>query len=506
MTTVAMQTDHILWFEELSLADEARVGGKGANLGELASAGFAVPPGFVVTAGAFLEAMDAAGVRGVLASTSAAIDPSDPESLDAGSGRLRRMVTEARMPSALRDEIAAAYGQLAQRVGGADGRVTVAVRSSAVGEDSADTSFAGMNSSFTNVNDVEGLIEAVVACWASLYGRRVVAYRVASGVLGEPAIAVVVQQMVDVVAAGVAFSVDPSTGSRSRLVIEAARGQGEVVVGGLVEPDTYLVDRDAHREVEAHTGDQAFMIVRGSDGRDQRVALEPGAAAGRVLDRRTVLQVAELVEAVEAHYGVPQDVEFAIDPAGATFVVQARPITTITAPPGASAGAGEDEADGAVPGSGEGGAAPAGPAVLAHGLAAAPGVASGAVRVLRDPSEGDQLRAGEVLVAPMTTPDWVPVLRRAAAVVTDRGGMTCHAAIICRELGIPAVVGARTATTALRDGEIVPSTGAPARSSRAPVRCRRPCPRWPRRPRWPCARPASRRRRSTPRRWAPGCT
>ncbi len=448
-------TRRVVWFDELSLQDEHLVGGKGANLGELTSAGFPVPPGFVVTADAFLAAMEAGGARTVLAEGAGPAAGTTSESIEEAARRLRQIVHDTGMPTDLREQIAAAYDRLSATTGNGTPAL-VAVRSSATGEDSADASFAGMNETFTNVFGLDAVIDAVVDCWASVYGARVISYRQTKGHCGEPAIAVVVQRMVQAVAAGVVFSVDPSTGDPDRLVIEAARGQGEVVVGGLVEPDTYIVDRVTNHVADTHTGCQAFEIVRGADGADARVALDTRTAT-RVLDDATVLAVAALVERIEAHYGRPQDVEFAIDAAGRISIVQARPITTLT-PIGAPAATGAVETTVAAPASGADADADA-PVELVRGLPASPGIASGPVRVLLDPADGRQLQAGEVLVAPMTNPDWVPTLRRAAAVVTDGGGMTCHAAIVSRELGVPAIVGARKASTTLRDGEIVTVDG-----------------------------------------------
>ena len=255
--------------------------------------------------------------------------------------------------------------------------------------------------------------------------------------------AVVVQRMVRVDRSGVAFSVDPSTQDPNRLMIEAAFGQGEVVVGGQVQPDTYVVDRSTSTVVESRLGHQAFEIVQGSTGADERIDLPPGRREKRVLTDAEVLNIAALVERVATHYGVPQDVEFAIDNAGDVFLVQSRPITTLTR------GGEASDVDIAVP------AAP----VLVSGLAASPGFAIGQVRLLRDPTEGQALQNGEILVAPMTNPDWFPTLRRAGAVVTDSGGTTCHAAIVSRELGVPAVVGAQNATTILTTGQTVTVDG-----------------------------------------------
>lgn len=428
----------IAWFPELSLTDESEVGGKGANLGELAAAGFPVPPGFVVTAAAFLDAMEAAGVRARLAELARAADPTDIDAFAATCTELRQLVRSAGVP----DELAATVSEAYQKLGSPP----VAVRSSATGEDSADASFAGMNETFTNVVGIDDLRTRLADCWASVYGDRVVAYRSSQGIDREPAIAVVVQTMVDSQRSGVMFSVDPSTADRHRLVIEGALGLGEVVVGGLVEPDTYTVDRDHLRVTQVRVGHQAFRIVRGDDGADQRQDLDPATGARRVLDDDEVLQLARLGLEVESHYGRPQDMEWAFDAAGSLWLVQSRPITTL--PEGFSV-------------DGESGPGPTAalPDLLVSGLGAAPGIASGRVRILHNPLEGASLEAGEILVAPMTTPDWVPTMRRAAALVTDGGGMTCHAAIVSREMGVPAVVGARDATTKLRNGELVTVDG-----------------------------------------------
>jgi pyruvate,water dikinase len=419
---------NVVWFEDLSTADVPIAGGKGANLGELTRAGLPVPHGFVITADAYLAAMDEGGVRHELLDA-AGVDVDDPAALAAAATRLQDLVVKAGVPAALRADIATAYATLG------DGRV--AVRSSATAEDTEAASFAGMNQTFTNVEGVDEVLRKVVDCWASLFGARVVAYRNSRGITDEPAIAVVVQEMVDSERSGVMFTADPSSGDAAQLVIEAAFGLGEVVVGGQVEPDTYRVAKDGLRLVDVRVGRQTHAILRDPNGGDRRVELSPADGASRVLADDEVVAIARLGVQIERHYGAPQDVEWALA-GGKTYVVQSRPITTIAVRAGAAA---------------EG-------AVLVRGLGASPGIATGRVRVLRTPDEGAALAPGEVLVAPMTNPDWVPVLRRASGLVTDGGGMTCHAAIVSRELGVPCVVGARDATSVLRNGELVTVDGA----------------------------------------------
>ncbi|WP_370452514.1 phosphoenolpyruvate synthase, partial [Corallococcus sp. CA054B] len=426
----------ILWFDALSREDVAQAGGKGANLGELTRAGLPVPPGFVITATAFHHAMESARPR--LRELWKRVDPDDPRSLAELTEALRGVVLQAPLPDWLRIDILAAYHQLRECT-------AVAVRSSATAEDTATTSFAGMHESFTNVAGDDALIDRVRACWASAYGERVVAYRKAQGLTEEPEIAVVVQAMVDSARAGVMFTIDPASGNPRHVVIEGAFGLGEVVVGGQVEPDTYVVDRLGPRLLEARVGEKAFRWVRDGVGREKREDLTPEQSRARVLTDVEVLELTRLGLRVERHYGEPQDIEWA-EQEGRFYLVQSRPVTTAVGGPEHPAESAESTE-------------PAGRTLVA-GLGASPGIASGRVRVLREAREGSRLEGGEILVAPMTSPDWVPTLRRAAAVITDSGGMTCHAAIVSRELRKPCVVGTRTATKVLRDGEEVTVDGA----------------------------------------------
>ena len=409
-------TAHVVSIDALARTDIDSAGGKGANLGELTSAGFRVPGGFVVTASAYLKAMDEADARRQLAAIS-----TDPASTEQAQGLIER----AGIPEWLSEEITTAYEAL-----GVD--APVAVRSSATAEDTSEASFAGMNESFTNVIGAADLLERVVDCWCSLFGERVMAYRHSRRLDDEPAIAVVVQQMVDADSAGVMFTVDPATGDPSKIVIEASFGLGESVVSGSVQPDTYVVG-EGLALVDKHLGHKATSLVTGADGVQRRVELPLEQADAQVLTPDQITEVAELGCQVAAHYGVPQDIEWAYD-GDQLWVLQARPVTTAPKP----AETGE---------------------VVLRGLGASPGSAVGRVRVLVSPKQGEMMADGEVLVAPMTNPDWVPTLRRAAAVVTDAGGMTCHAAIVSRELGVPAIVGARTATVALQDGDLVTVDG-----------------------------------------------
>ena len=421
----------IRWFEDIRLGDARSVGGKGANLGELTAGGLPVPPGFVITGDAYLDAIERAGVRDSLVAVLADARQAGPADASRLADQAQGLVRSVPVPDDLATAVLAAYHRLGSKT-------RVAVRSSGIGEDAEGSSFAGMNATFTNVAGDDELLLRIVDCWASLYGARSISYRASKELVDEPSIAVVVQEMFPSERSGVMFTVDPSTGAKDHLVIEAAFGQGEVVVSGQVEPDTYVVDKEGPRVLHVRVGSQSFQIVRGPDGADLRVELGRTEGSRRVLTDEEIIELARLGLAAEAHYGTPQDTEWAMA-GGRTVLVQSRPITAVAGGPAPAADAGS---------------------VLVQGLAASSGRASGTVRVLRSPDEGDRLVAGEILVAPMTSPDWVPTMRRAAALVTDGGGMTCHAAIVSRELGVPCVVGARNATTVLRDGEVVTVDGA----------------------------------------------
>jgi pyruvate,water dikinase len=416
----------------LRITDAEEAGGKGANMGELVAAGLPVPPGFVLLRGSYQASMREGGVDAEIAALhrEALTQVDDGARLSELCRRMQSLVTKAGVSEDVRDQLLRSYRGL-----GAD--CVVAVRSSATGEDGRDASFAGMNQTLTNVTGEDALVEAVTQCWASLFSPRVITYRASRGFTADPAMAVVVQQMIASEQSGVAFTTDPSTGDPAHIVIEAALGLGEVVVSGKVQPDTYVVDKKSLQVIDVKVGYQAFKIERGPDGRDVTLELDPEQGQARVLDGASLRRIAELAIAVEAHHGCPQDVEWAIA-SGKTWLVQARPITTL--------GHNESEASQA-------------DGVLLRGLPAAPGSASGRVRVLRTPDEGARLLDNEILVAPMTNPDWLPAIRRAAALVTETGGMTCHAAIVARELRVPCVVGARDATTVLHDGQTVTVDG-----------------------------------------------
>ncbi|MEX2314669.1 MAG: PEP/pyruvate-binding domain-containing protein, partial [Thermomicrobiales bacterium] len=405
-------------------------------------AGLPVPPGFVVTADAHQAFVDQAGLRRFIADTLAAVNVDDSAALRSAARTIQGRISAVPMPDDVRTVLDAAFTQLRQKVGE---HLRMAVRSSATMEDTAQASFAGMNRSFLNVLDQEQLEARVKDVWASLYGSRVIFYRRKLGLLGEPEIAVIVQQIIDADKSGVAFSVHPATGDPSLIVIEGAYGFGEAVVSGQVEPDTYEVAKADLAVKNVRVGHKTFMLTRDEHGGTLRVDLPPERADSRVLTDQEAGLIADLVRRDEQHYGSPQDTEWAV--AGERiYMLQSRPITGALTPGNGSASTAEGQVETLR-------------RELLHGLGASPGVVSGPARVVESAQEADELRPGEVLIAQATSPDWVPFMRRAVAIVTDSGGITSHAAIVSRELRLPCIVGTRQATTVLKTGMLITVDG-----------------------------------------------
>jgi pyruvate,water dikinase len=434
MSTTVEVADAVRRFAELSRADVAYAGGKGANLGELTAAGLPVPPGFVVGAPAYAAFCDGGGLRGRIEARLAGVDVEDTEALERAATEVRAEVEAEPLPDGLAAAIGDAYDELA----GDDPRAAVAVRSSATAEDTESASFAGMNETLLNVRGREAVLDAVRRCWSSLFGARTVYYRAKRGFgQADMDIAVVVQAQIRSTRSGVMFTIDPASGADDRLIVEGAFGLGESVVSGSVSPDRYVVAKETLTTLRREVRSKELTIEPSEDGGTTTRELAGEEAERPVLSEEEVRRVAELGVRIERHYAAPQDTEWAVDADGAIWMLQSRPVT---------ATGGVPLAEPAAVARGE---------LLVRGLGAAPGMASGAVRVIAELSAADGLREGEVLVTHMTAPDWVPLMRRAAAIVTDSGGMTCHAAIVSRELGIPCVVGTAEATKVLRDGELV---------------------------------------------------
>jgi len=429
----------VKWFEDLGKADVNKAGGKGANLGELVKAGLPVPPGFVVTAQAYLLFTTEIGLSQKIVHAMEGLDVDDTAALQAKAREVQEMIIGTEMPATIKSEILKAYDEMAGK--DSTKALFVAVRSSATMEDSEQASFAGMNATFLNVRGREDLIRKVKECWASLYGARVISYRAKKEFYDEPVIAVVVQKMVNSDKAGVMFTANPRNNNLNSLVIEGAFGLGEVVVGGLVSPDYYEVEKSGLKLKDARVSHKNFKIIRDEKGRNKNIDLSEKEANEQVLTDKEIQQIAGLGMKIEQHYGSPQDTEWAIE-GKKVFMLQSRPITTPISSVKVESETPEEESK-----------------ELVRGLGASPGRGSGEVRVLVSPDKDNGFESGDVLVAEMTTPDWVPLMMKASAIVTDGGGVTCHAAIVSREMGLPCVVGTRSATKILQDKMLVTVDG-----------------------------------------------
>ncbi len=423
-----MTENSVVWLEEVGKEDIATVGGKGASLGEMLRAELPVPTGFAVTAQAYRRFIDENGISDELFS-SLEVDVDDADELSEAEKKAKKIIMGAKIPDDIEKSIRSKYKELCKREGN---QAFVAVRSSATAEDLPDASFAGQQDTFLNIKGEQNVIEAVKKCWASLYGARAIYYRVKQGFEHRKVnLCAVVQLMVDAEKAGVMFSSHPSTGE-PLTIIEGAWGLGETVVSGAVSPDYYVVDKQTKKITERKVAAKNVMHTKDpKTGKTIEVSVPENKKNAKVLDDDEILKLAKLGEVVEELYGTPQDVEWAIKNKE-IFMLQSRPITTIKK---------KKETKEKVATS-----------ALLEGLGASPGIAFGEAKLVSDASELGKVKNGDILVAVMTTPDMVPAMKRAAAIVTDEGGLTCHAAIVSRELGCPAVVGTRKATQLLADG------------------------------------------------------
>ncbi|HXX55473.1 MAG TPA: phosphoenolpyruvate synthase, partial [Methanoregula sp.] len=427
---------NILWLEEIRKEDIISVGGKGASLGEMASIGLPVPRAFVVTAQAFRRFLVDTGLEKKIFSSFTGLDVEDNERLEKAADVAKAMVMKAKMPPALRDEIRGAYRRMSKD------ELIVAVRSSATAEDLPDASFAGQQETYLNIKGEAALVNSVQKCWASLYGARAIYYRAKQGFDDSTVnIAVVVQQLVPAEKAGVMFTSHPITGE-PLTIIEGSWGLGEAVVSGSVSPDKYVFDQRTEKVVDTLVSTKKIEIIANGENGTKTVDVDAARQEARVLSDAEVGRLAMYGKIAENHYGVPQDVEWGI--VGPDFfILQSRPITTI----------GSRQEKGTASGQ------KAGTKIILKGQGAAPGIASGKVVVIRDVKDTGSVKEGDILVTRMTNPDMVPAMRKVAAIVTDEGGMTCHAAIVSRELGTPAVVGTKTATAVLKNGQPVTVDG-----------------------------------------------
>ncbi|MCA9533520.1 MAG: phosphoenolpyruvate synthase [Myxococcales bacterium] len=451
---------HIRRFETLRLSDTPIVGGKTSSLGELYHAlrplGVNVPDGFAVTASAYWALVDAAGLRPRIGELLGGLDRGDVVDLARRGHAVRTLIREVGIPAEVWDPVCEAYRALSAQYGAED--VDVAVRSSATAEDLPTASFAGQQESFLNIRGLPALRESMIHCFASLFTDRAIAYRVDHG-FGhlDVALSIAVQKMVrsDMASAGVMFTLDTESGFRDAVLLEGAWGLGENVVKGSVDPDEYCVFKPTLRAgkrpiLRRRVGDKHLRMVYAEGVSGQATRNEPVSEADRrrlCLSDEEVLTLARWAVLIEEHYSKaagedrPMDIEWAKDGrTGELFIVQARPETVESQRGAATLDTFllEEKGD-----------------QLALGRSVGRRIGVGPARVVHDVADLDHVQPGDVLVAETTTPDWEPIMKRSAAIVTDRGGRTCHAAIVARELGIPAVVGTGDGSRSIPSGQVV---------------------------------------------------
>lgn len=441
----ARENAYVLWFDELRRADVGLVGGKSSSLGELTSSvDVPVPYGYATTANAYRYFMEKTGQNKKIHKMLQELqDVEDSVELHEVCTKIRESICSATMPEDLAEQIGKAYEDLAEKVG--EKNPFVAVRSSATAEDLPDASFAGQQDTYLNVTGRDMVIRKVKECYASTFTDRAVYYRAKKNFDHENvALSAAVQMMADAKAAGVMFTVNLATGADDSIMIEGSWGLGEYIVQGTVTPDNFVVDKDSLTITSRRINEKSIELIRKEGGDVEERKVEPERAKAQVISDEQIAQLADYAKRIEKHYGCYMDMEWAVDHKDRLWILQARPETVWSKKNKEKKS--EEETVMTTDHN-----------VLVKGLPASPGMAAGKCHVITDPKDIDTFKEGEVLVTTMTSPDWVPAMKKAVAIVTDAGGMTCHASIVSRELGIPCVVGTKSrsveATGVLKTGQ-----------------------------------------------------
>ncbi len=447
--------EYVKWFKEISEKDLGSAGGKGRNLGIMFNFGLPVPPGFVVTAQTYQEFIEKTAVKERIFKLLEGLNIEETEKLQEVSRQIQELIKETDIPENIKEVIIENYDSLSAEKGTtaemmeSKGKTFVAVRSSATAEDLPEASFAGQQATFLNVRGEEEVVKAVRACWASLFTARAIYYREKNNFPHEKVlIAAIVQKMVNSEKSGVMFTINPSNNKSDEIVIEAVYGLGEAIVSGAVNPDFYLVDKGNRDIKKIEVKRQEWGLFRNEEGENEKKKIKAELQQRQILDEKEIKELARLGKKIEEHYKKPQDIEWAIEGED-IFIVQSRAVTTFkpaekkeekeeTRPPAPDQLPSKAEEPTASSAQEE--------KILVKGETASGGVYSGKVKVVKDASELSKIEKGDVLVTKMTNPDMVVAMQKAGAIVTDEGGMTCHAAIVSREMGIPCIVGTEHAT------------------------------------------------------------
>lgn len=455
-----MKNNNIAWFNEIDKTDIGKVGGKGANLGEMTLAGFPIPYGFVVTSSAYFEFIKYNRLEPHIKAQLQNINYESQKELRNASQNIKRLILGSTIPISLIKDITEAYQDISQKelehIHKQKGKTKsfisriktlyspplVAVRSSATAEDLPEASFAGQQETFLNVKGENALVQKVKECWASLFTERAIYYRFHQKFDHfKVGLAVVVQRMIQSEISGIAFTIDPVTNDPSTIIIEAIYGLGEYIVQGMVTPDHYVVDKKTYKILNKVIKKQNIAFVK-SDRANKEINISDRKGKQQKLSDKHISQLAKIVHEIEKHYYFPQDTEWSLEN-DKLYVVQARPITTIKGKKDMQKQTFNDSNLN----------------IILIGDPASPGIKSGKPVIIKSPKEIDLVKEGDVLVAPQTNPDYVPAMKRASAIVTETGGRTSHAAIVSRELSIPAIVGAENATTVLKKYKIITVNG-----------------------------------------------
>lgn len=445
----------VLWFKDIHKENLAQAGGKGANLGEMWNNNFPIPPGFVITAQTYKEFIEETDIKDKIISLLSGLDVEDTDKLQKAAEKVQELITSTEIPEDIKEEITDSYDVLGLKKKSGVTQIMegkgefVAVRSSATAEDLPSASFAGQQATFLNIRGREFFLHAVRDCWASLYTARAIYYRIKNNFPHEKVfIAVVVQKMVNSEKSGVMFTVNPSTNNLDEMVIEGAWGLGEYVVSGTVNPDLYLVDKKSLEITKRELKRQGIKLIRDPEtGKNIQVEIDGEEEKLQVLSDREIVEIARIGKKIEEHYGAPQDIEWAVEK-GQIYIVQSRGITTLKARGKIGSKERDDGISRKDADTEEG-------KILVKGETACAGAASGPVVIIKDARELNRVKKGDVLVTYMTNPDMVPAMQKAAAIVTDEGGLTSHAAIVSREMGTPCIVGTEVATKILKNGQTV---------------------------------------------------
>jgi len=437
------QSSLVLPFDQINKDDIALTGGKGANLGELTQAKFPVPPGFCITSNSYFRLLEENNLTSKIRAILSGLDVKDNEKLNIVSKKIRSLILKADIPTDVLEEVLSLYRSLKP----GDKNPLVAVRSSATAEDLPDASFAGQQESFLNIKGESNLVQAIRGAYASLFGSRAIYYRENKNFDHfKVALAIPIQLMIQSEISGIMFSINPMTNNKNQIVIEAVWGLGDYIVQGVVNPDRYIVNKDTLTIHSRHCVAQSFKEVYHYPSGVKREKVAENLINQIKLSDEQILKLATIGSSIQKHYFFPQDIEWAIE-SGKLYLVQSRPITTIktnayqdsriTYPPESLKGL----------------------MLILRGQPASVGIGTGKVRKIKSLEEIKDVQVGEVLVTPMTSPDFVPAMKKSAAIVTDKGGQTSHAAIVSRELGVPAVVGCKDATRLLKNGDQITVNG-----------------------------------------------